>query len=387
MGKISKTFALLLTLIIAISSLTILTINHANAQNPSPTPYPTPSTPYFSVTITNSSYFVPVTYSTDPSTGQEIANKSYYSGYVDALNATIKIENQPLALSIKSNEYSGFKYFIELKPHNAPNWTSLTGYLSGLDTYMSGLGFLPSNTSQTELTFQFSNPYFPVNNQKEYPFNSSELTYATNPFFTITIAKNEAVDFRVRAGIGNFQYISMGQLQYDGNYSDWNQLTTTPYQLLPPTTIASPKNYTVPPLSSLKLNITLASFGGMLKSGGLIYVKGGSGNDINLRVIDPHGKTVLDLGRISNEKEFYITPYETGNYTIILDNEFSLFSSKEVNVFSYTYPENGFELVGFSINFLAIILVIVSIMVICLIAGLLLFRRHRKTPFIKEKLG
>ncbi|MDD4325916.1 MAG: emp24/gp25L/p24 family protein [Candidatus Bathyarchaeota archaeon] len=380
MGKISKPFALLLTLITAISSLTILTINPANAQNPSPTPYPIPSTPYFSITITNSSYFVPVTYSTDPSTGQKIANKSYYSGYVDALNVTIQIENQPLALSIKSNEYSGFKYFIELKPHNSANWTSLTGYLSGLGTYMSGLGFLPSNTSQTQLTFQFSNPYFPVNNQKEYPVNSSGLTYATNPFFTVTVAKNETLDFRVRAGIGNFQYISMGQLLYDGNFSDWNQFTiTTPYQLLQPPTVASPKNYTVPPLSSLNLNVSLPSFGGMLKSGGLIYVKGGSGNDINLRVIDPQGKTVLDLGRISNEKEFYITPYQTGNYTIILDNEFSVFSSKEVKVFSYTYPENGFEFVGFSINVLAIILIIVSIVVICLIVGLLLYRRHQKT--------
>lgn len=380
MGKISKPFALLLTLITAISSLTILTINPANAQNPSPTPYPIPSTPYFSITITNSSYFVPVTYSTDPSTGQKIANKSYYSGYVDALNVTIQIENQPLALSIKSNEYSGFKYFIELKPHNSANWTSLTGYLSGLGTYVSGLGFLPSNTSHTELTFQFSNPYFPVNNQKEYPVNSSGLTYATNPFFTVTVAKNETLDFRVRAGIGNFQYISMGQLLYDGNFSDWNQFTIkTLYQLLQPTTVASPKNYTVPPLSSLNLNVSLPSFGGMLKSGGLIYVKGGSGNDINLRVIDPHGKTVLDLGRISNEKEFYITPYETGNYTIILDNEFSVFSSKEVKVFSYTYPENGFEFVGFSINVLAIILIIVSIVVICLIVGLLLYRRHQKT--------
>lgn len=225
MGRISKTFALFLTLTIAMSCLTLLMFNPANAQNPSPTPYPMPSTPDFLVTITNSSYFVPVTYSIDPSTGQEIANKSYYSGYVDALNVTITIENQPLALFINSNEYSGFKYFIELKPHNFANWTSLTWYSSGLGTYMSGLGFLPSNTSRTELTFQFSNPYFPVNNQKEYPANSSGLTFATNPFFTITVNKNEPVDFRVRAGVGNFQYISMGQLLYDGNYSDWNQLT------------------------------------------------------------------------------------------------------------------------------------------------------------------
>lgn len=92
---------------------------------------------------------------------------------------------------------------------------------------MNGLGFLPSNTTQTKLTFQFSNPYFPVNNEMDYPANSSGLTYATNPFFTVTVAKNEPVDFRVRAGIGNFQYISMGQLLYDGNYSDWNKLTIT----------------------------------------------------------------------------------------------------------------------------------------------------------------
>lgn len=158
----------------------------------------------------------------------------------------------------------------------------------------------------------------------------------------------------------------------------------TPYQLVPPTTIAPPKNYTIPPLSSLNLNVSLTSFGGMLKSGGLIYVKGGSGNDINLRVIDPQGKTVLDLGRISSQKEFYITPYETGNYTIVLDNEFSMFSSKEVNVFSYTYPENAFELVGFSINILAIILVIVSVVVTCLIICLLLFRSHQKTIDLKQ---
>ena len=74
--------------------------------------------------------------------------------------------------------------------------------------------------------------------------------------------------------------------------------------------------------------------------GGLIYIKGGSCNDINFRVIDPQGKTILDLGRISNEKEFFISPDETGDFIIIIDNEFSVFSSKEVAVFSATYPDN-----------------------------------------------
>jgi hypothetical protein len=77
------------------------------------------------------------------------------------------------------------------------------------------------------LTFQFSNPYFSVNYRNEYPANSSGLTYATSPFFPITVAKNEPVDFRVRAAIGDLYYISMGVLLFNGNYSYWNQLTIT----------------------------------------------------------------------------------------------------------------------------------------------------------------
>jgi hypothetical protein len=110
--------------------------------------------------------------------------------------------------------------------------------------------------------------------------------------------------------------------------------------------------------------------------GGLIYIKGGSGNDINLRVIDPQGKNVLDLGRISNEKQFYITPTETGNYTIIVDNEFSVFSSKDVALFSATYPDNIFEFAGFSINVWAIILVVISVAV--LLTFVVWLSRHRK---------
>ena len=133
-----------------------------------------------------------------------------------------------------------------------------------------------------------------------------------------------------------------------------------PTPLTTPSTIAPSKNYTVPPLSSLHLKVSLNhGLGPLGGCGGLIYIKGGSDNDINFRVIDPQGKTILDLGRISNEKEFYISPDETGNFTIIIDNEFSVFSSKEVDVFSYSYPDNLFEFAGFSINFWVITLVVI----------------------------
>lgn len=145
----------------------------------------------------------------------------------------------------------------------------------------------------------------------------------------------------------------------------------TPYQLLPPKT-----HYSVPPLSSLNLKIFL---GYGYPCSLLVYTKGGSGNDINLRIINPEGRIIYDLGRISNETSFKFYADQTGNFTIILDNEFSVFSSKEVNVFQGSINFSNFEFAGLSINFLAIFLVIVSIAIICSIVGLLLFRRHRKT--------
>jgi hypothetical protein len=211
-----KYLCLCLVVILATSSLFM--INPTIAQNPSPTPYPVPSTPNFTVTITNSSYFVPVTYSIDPSTGEEIVNKTYYSGYVDALNVTLAINNQPLALSTNPDINNGFTYYIEAKPHISANWTKLT----------PDEGILPSRGQDTTLTYQFSNPYFPIGNEKNYTHYSSGLTYSPNPFVDITVNRGELIDFRVKAGIGTRFWLSMGQgIVFNGNYSDWNQLTIT----------------------------------------------------------------------------------------------------------------------------------------------------------------
>lgn len=145
---------------------------------------------------------------------------------------------------------------------------------------------------------------------------------------------------------------------------------STPYQLITPSTIAPSKNFSVAPLSSLNLKVDL-QYGE--SCGGLIIIKGGSGNDINFRIIDPQGKIYLDLGRISNEKSFdFFTPNRPGTFTLIFDNEFSVFSSKEVDVFSNTYPDNVFEFAGFSINlwvivFVAISLAVLMIFVVCFV--------------------
>lgn len=149
---------------------------------------------------------------------------------------------------------------------------------------------------------------------------------------------------------------SIAEAQTNPSFSQPTSLAKpTPYQLLPtPSTIAPSKNYTVPPLSSLNLKRSL-TYGGassiFSSCSGLIYIKGGSGNDINFRVIDPQGKIILDLGRISNEKSFYFYANKTGNFTFIFDNEFSVFSSKEVDVFQILIPIISLSLLDFQSTF------------------------------------
>jgi hypothetical protein len=94
MGKIGKTLALLLTLTIAMSALTLLTVKPINAQTtPSPTPYhelPNPSVPEFTLKYIDNSHAVPPTTitTTDTFTGkQEVVTQEGY--YIQ--NASIQI--------------------------------------------------------------------------------------------------------------------------------------------------------------------------------------------------------------------------------------------------------------------------------------------------------
>lgn len=149
----------------------------------------------------------------------------------------------------------------------------------------------------------------------------------------------------------------------------------TPYQLLPPSTLAPPQTYySVPPLSSLSLKINLARG---CPCSLLIYIKGGSGNDINLRIIDPEGKIIYDLGRISNKTSFKFYADKPGNYTIIFDNEFSVFSSKEVTVLQGNITFSSFEFAGLSINFWVIILLI-TVSLVALMTFVVWLRKRRK---------
>jgi hypothetical protein len=65
---------------------------------------------------------------------------------------------------------------------------------------------------------------------------------------------------------------------------------------------------------------------------GSIAITGGSGDDVDFYVTDPHGSRIVDLGRVSQGTSFDFTAQDSGAYTLHFDNSFSLFSSKVVTL-------------------------------------------------------
>ena len=63
---------------------------------------------------------------------------------------------------------------------------------------------------------------------------------------------------------------------------------------------------------------------------GQLQIEGGSGNDINFRVVDPDQNVIVNAGRVSNSHGFSFIASTRGGYQIALDNSFSFFSNKVV---------------------------------------------------------
>ena len=118
MGKIEKTFTLILTLVIAMSSLTLL-VNFADAQT-----IPTPSVPEFTVSFVDRSYTVPITttQTTDPFTGQQVTQTSG-GQYVKNETVEIKIKNpQSTSVTLSNGSVAQLFYSVRTKGHFSDRW-------------------------------------------------------------------------------------------------------------------------------------------------------------------------------------------------------------------------------------------------------------------------
>ena len=103
MGRIGKSFSLLLIVLLVVSSLIMAKPTFAQTPTPTPSTIPTPSVPQFTVQLVGPPTIVNTTYSLDPNTGQIVANLGYTNPYSN-INLTIK--NQQFNPSYGSIYYS-----------------------------------------------------------------------------------------------------------------------------------------------------------------------------------------------------------------------------------------------------------------------------------------
>ncbi len=177
MDRISKNFALILIIITATSSLSLLMIKPAFAQT-----IPTPSVPKFTLKFVDNSYDLPTTSSIDPYTGKTVTTQSGY--HVENKSIEVIIIDQPW---IRPNDNESIDnqltlvYNITAKGHYANDWT----YYS-FQSKQGHYGGVSSGSFVTVATFGLGEN------------NGSDVYSYTLP----NITAGGQVDFQVQASIG-----------------------------------------------------------------------------------------------------------------------------------------------------------------------------------------
>jgi hypothetical protein len=272
----SKNLALILIMILAISSSGLLITKPAHGQS-----IPTPSVPQFTVEFVNASYAVTTT---NPYTGvnetQQISNNS--------IEVTIK--NQPFDYSNNQIYYN-----IRVKPHFADtNWTevyplqNLTSSYNGNNTwsfaqYISRDSPTQSSSSDTIVAFPVvTTEYYGESGYDIQRYYSGDEGQEGQYFeFLYAIPANAQIDFQVEALVGHASqmwviehpfYPEIGghfapAVAYDLTSSWSNTQTTTIGE-----TSASPTpTPTIPEFSSLAIQVSLITMAAV--AGLLVYFK------------------------------------------------------------------------------------------------------------------
>lgn len=112
----SRKIALLLVLILTVSSLIVVKLARTSITKP--------SVPEFSVKLVDSSYDLPTTYSIDPYTGE---NVTHPGRHVENKTIEVTIKNQPFVpyYDASSGWNISFYYNVRIKGHYSENWTEL----------------------------------------------------------------------------------------------------------------------------------------------------------------------------------------------------------------------------------------------------------------------
>lgn len=224
MGSIGTGFALILILIMAISSLTV--VKPVNAQ--------TPPTPSFSISTVSGTIVIPTTYSTNPYTGANITNLGYT---IASFNVTITIQNNPQTTA----------YELDVKGHYSSQWQNPWGDEGNVTAFAS-------SDSQTVVTLYGDNESEAV---PEYAPNAIFLQWGGS--WGIDVPFGGQVDFRLQAVTGETPIKELIGYEVLGNVSDWSpiQTVTVPdfsaVTVSPTPTLTPTSSSTVPELSWLAI--------------------------------------------------------------------------------------------------------------------------------------
>jgi hypothetical protein len=205
MGRISKTVALILTLIIAMSCLTLLVVKPSSAQSTT-----TPVVPNFTAQYTVNTINVEPTYTTNPYTGQNETAGTNYS--YENKSIEVIITNQPFNnYPVKSD---GITYWVNLyydvryKGHFSTNW---------IDPGPGGYYIAYPGTQNTTVLLYTTNPS-PEQEAKSIP-SSGQIDVQVQAFigYPYTVINNGEVwnQSEVFNGAGsgwsNIQTVTIGQ--------------------------------------------------------------------------------------------------------------------------------------------------------------------------------
>ena len=157
----SKTIVLLLFALLALSSLVM--VGSVFAQS-----IPKPSVPEFTVELVDNSYDIPITYYTDPYTGETITNEG---GHVENKSIEVWIKNQPFTPYDDAEGHEVNLYYkVRVKGHFEEDWS------------------LPETFSESD-------------SAERVPQSSSEYTVLSLVNFYPSGAQ---VDYQVEAFVGHF---------------------------------------------------------------------------------------------------------------------------------------------------------------------------------------
>jgi hypothetical protein len=198
MGSAIKTFALFLTLIVALACVTLLVVEPTSAQTATPSSIPTPSVPEFTVQPVGPPIIVNTTYSLDTNTGQVVAKIGYTNEY-SAVNITVKNQH----VSLPNQTY--FYYNVQLKLHDSAIWITNIYPLAETD--------------------------YPLQSNSEYTVLSFTTTYLSQYFeayYNISLVNGAEIDIQVEALIGKI--VTVGGFpegtEFNGQTSGWSNTQT-----------------------------------------------------------------------------------------------------------------------------------------------------------------